>query len=156
MSSFRHQISLSSPEDTARLAKSFAGALAAGDTVLLEGPIGAGKSFFCRALIQELLDAPEDIPSPTFTIVQTYDGRDFPIWHCDLYRLTHPDEAWELGLDEAFENSLCLIEWPDRLGQETPENALWLNFASDGGDARKLTLSSNSDHWEKLREGLDA
>jgi len=102
--------------------------LNAGDVILLEGSIGAGKSFFARALILSLLTTPEDIPSPTFTLVQTYDAPKFDIWHCDLYRLTTPYEVQELGLEDAFEAALCLVEWPDRLGDLTPEDALVISL----------------------------
>ena len=90
--------------------------LRAGDCVLLEGPIGAGKTHFCRALIRARLGREEDVPSPTFTLVQTYDA-DVEIWHADLYRLSHPDEALELGLEDAFASAICLVEWPERLGE---------------------------------------
>src|SRR5210317_2389261 len=86
---------------TATLAARMAPLLAKGDTLLLEGDIGAGKSAFARALIRARLGRMEDVPSPTFTIVQTYEADDGDIWHCDLYRLTHPDEAFELGLEDA-------------------------------------------------------
>jgi tRNA threonylcarbamoyladenosine biosynthesis protein TsaE len=102
--------------------------LAPGDTILLSGEIGAGKSAFSRAVIRCNAGAEIDVPSPTFTLVQTYEFQDTEIWHCDLYRLTHPDEALELGLDEAFETAICLIEWPDRLGSDAPSNALTLHF----------------------------
>lgn len=153
---FSHQISLSSPEETETLAQRLAPYLCAGDTVLLEGPIGAGKSFFCRSIILSILADPEDVPSPTFTLVQVYDGPDFPIWHCDLYRLTHPDEAWELGLDEAFESALCLVEWPDRLAGQEPKDSLRLSFVSENGEARLLKIQSYSQRWSNLREVLNA
>ena len=112
---------------TANLARALAPHLRAGDTVLLEGQIGAGKTHFARALIQGFVV--EDVPSPTFTLVQTYDAPGFEIWHADLYRLTHPDEAVELGLTEAFESALCLVEWPERLGADRPSQALTLRFS---------------------------
>lgn len=112
--------------------------LIAGDTILLSGPVGAGKSFFCRALIRARTGTSEDIPSPTFTLVQTYPHTDGDIWHCDLYRLTDPDEVVELGLDEAFETAICLIEWPDRLGELRPQNALHLAFEANT-DGHRVT-----------------
>lgn len=113
---------------TAAFAGQIGANLMPGDTILLSGPVGAGKSFFCRALIRSRTGTTEDIPSPTFTLVQTYPHQDGDIWHCDLYRLTDADEVIELGLDEAFENAICLIEWPDRLGSLCPANALHLTF----------------------------
>jgi len=100
-----------------------------------------------RALIQSVQDIPEDVPSPTFTLVQTYDTRIGEIWHADLYRLTGPDEVIELGLEDAFETAVCLIEWPDRLGDLTPENGLTLDISVTGADARQITLASNDPTW---------
>ena len=116
--------------DTAALAGRIAPVLRPGDVILLEGPIGAGKSAFCRALIRARLGRMEDVPSPTFTLVQTYEDEGGDIWHCDLYRLTHPEEVFELGLEEAFANAICLIEWPDRLGTDAPADALRMRFAA--------------------------
>uniref|UniRef100_UPI004048B35A tRNA (adenosine(37)-N6)-threonylcarbamoyltransferase complex ATPase subunit type 1 TsaE n=1 Tax=Yoonia sp. TaxID=2212373 RepID=UPI004048B35A len=123
-------IALPSEADTVALATRIAPLLEIGDTLLLEGSIGAGKTAFARALIRARLGRLEDVPSPTFTLVQTYEDADGDIWHCDLYRLTHPDEALELGLDDALENAICLIEWPDRLGQAAPKHAATLAFTA--------------------------
>ena len=139
------------PDEDATIA--FAHALApqlrAGDVLLLEGDIGAGKSFFSRALIRARLGRMEDVPSPTFTLVQTYDDGEVEIWHCDLYRLSSPDEAIELGLDEAFETAICLIEWPDRLAELAPADALHLSFSA--GDAHTLTITAPDAWAERLR-----
>jgi tRNA threonylcarbamoyladenosine biosynthesis protein TsaE len=116
---------------TARLGQWFAAHLRAGDCLLLEGQIGAGKSHFARAFIQARLGRAEDVPSPTFTLVQSYQA-DVEIWHADLYRLSHPDEVLELGLDEAFDSAICLIEWPDRLGSLLPKGAMRLRFTLEG------------------------
>jgi tRNA threonylcarbamoyladenosine biosynthesis protein TsaE len=123
---------LPGPDDTARLGVWFAGKLRPGDVVLLCGDIGAGKTHFARALIQARLGRLEDVPSPTFTLVQTYDAGDTEIWHADLYRLTHPDEVAELGLEAAFDTAICLIEWPDRLGCMTPARAINLTLRTAG------------------------
>ena len=128
-------IHLAGEEDTDRLAQCLAPLLHGGDTILLEGSIGAGKTHFCRALIRARLGVAEDVPSPTFTLVQTYDA-DVEIWHADLYRLTHPDEARELGLDEAFEHAICLVEWPDRLGRDAPANAIRIRLVPQGAGRR--------------------
>lgn len=133
---------------TANLARRMAPLLGAGDVLALSGPIGAGKSFFARALIRARLNAvglDEDIPSPTFTLVQAYEAGDLEIWHSDLYRLTHADEVLELGLEDAFASALCLVEWPDRMGDSLPETALHIEFApGDRDDARTLRLWSRS------------
>lgn len=151
---------LASPEATERLAEALAENLAPGDTILLEGPIGAGKSHLCRAAIRHLLHREglvEDIPSPTFTLVQTYALARTEIWHADLYRLTDPGQIVELGLDEAFETAITFVEWPDRLGAATPRNALHVTLLADGDeDVRIASISATDPRWNKLRALLPA
>jgi len=134
---------LADPAATDALGRWLAQRLGPADVLLLEGPIGAGKTHVARALIQHRLAAAarsEDVPSPTFTLVQVYDDGAGEIWHADLYRLSHPQEVAELGLDEAFGTALCLIEWPDRLGSLTPPGALRLTLGDDG-DGRRAALT---------------
>jgi tRNA threonylcarbamoyladenosine biosynthesis protein TsaE len=111
-----------------------------GDVILLEGPIGAGKSCLARAFIRARLGPEEEVPSPTFTLVQVYEADGVEIWHADLYRLTHPDEVWELGLDDAFQTAICLVEWPDRLGEHVPPDALRLRLDA-AGEGRRAVIS---------------
>lgn len=146
------RLTLTSPDETARLAIHIAGALRPGDCLLLEGPIGAGKSHFARSLIQHLLGYAEDVPSPTFTLVQTYDTAAGEVWHSDLYRLTALDEVEELGLTEAFDDAICLIEWPDRLAELTPAGALTLSLSPDKDTeyARHLEFSWTDARWTPL------
>lgn len=137
----------------AGFAADVAALIRAGDTLLLSGQIGAGKSAFARGFIRAKLGRMEDVPSPTFTLVQTYESDEGEIWHCDLYRLSHPDEALELGLDEAFETAICLIEWPDRLGDAAPQDALELAFTA-GPTTHEVRVSGSAPWHERLR-GLD-
>lgn len=145
---------LTSSEETAQVAANLADRLAPGDTVLLNGSVGAGKTHFARHLIREILDAPEDIPSPTFTLVQTYDTRRGPLWHSDLYRIGATQEIEELGLLDAFESAICLVEWPDRLGDLRPADALdiWLHDGSDE-DARRLEARWQATKWSQKLAG---
>ena len=131
---------LPDPDATTGFAERMADLVAPGACLLLSGPIGAGKSHFARAFIRHRLGYLGDIPSPTFTLVQTYESPDEEIWHADLYRLTHPDEVAELGLDQAIGHAICLIEWPDRLGEMAPLDALHLTFASRP-EGRTVTLT---------------
>ena len=135
-----HSAYLPSEEDTANLGRWLAPRLQAGDCLLLEGPIGAGKSHLTRALIRARLGRMEDVPSPTFTLVQTYQA-DVEIWHADLYRLSHPDEVAELGLEDAFTQAICLIEWPDRLGYLLPPDAIRL-VLSNKHDGRVVEITA--------------
>jgi tRNA threonylcarbamoyladenosine biosynthesis protein TsaE len=150
-------IDLPDQSATETLARRMAPHLRAGDVLALSGAIGAGKSTFARALITARLadlGRAEDIPSPTFTLVQTYDAGETEIWHCDLYRLNGPEEVWELGLDAAFEAALCLIEWPDRLGADLPDDALHVTLTQGASEtARRMALHSHAVAWRtRLRD----
>jgi tRNA threonylcarbamoyladenosine biosynthesis protein TsaE len=111
-------------DSTARLGAAIARALQAGEAVCLSGPLGAGKSTLARGLVRALTQPDEDVPSPTFTLVQFYEGPQFPVAHFDLYRLTRAEEAYELGLDEALEDGAAVIEWPQRLEGRLPADRL--------------------------------
>jgi len=111
-------------EATRRLGEELAVRLRPGDAVCLSGGLGAGKSTLARAVIRALTSPGEDVPSPTFTLVQAYDGQAFPIAHFDLYRLEAAAEAAELGLDDALDVGAALIEWPERLGNALPRDRL--------------------------------
>lgn len=111
------KIVLADEAATTRLGAAIAPLLAAGEAVTLGGPLGMGKSTLARGLIRALAGPDEDVPSPTFTLVQFYETSP-PIAHFDLYRLTRPEEAYEIGLDEALDVGAVLIEWPERLGDE--------------------------------------
>lgn len=135
-------MTLADADATARLGRYLAARLGAGDTLLLSGPVGAGKSHLARALIRARLGTEVEVPSPTFTLVQTYeDAVGQEIWHADLYRLSHPDEVFELGLEAAFATALCLVEWPDRLGSALPPRAHHLRLSYEG-EGRIVQLTS--------------
>lgn len=156
---FSTSLFLADDDATTGLGQRIAPCLRAGDCLLLNGPIGAGKTHFARAVIQTRLAAAgrlEDVPSPTFTLVQTYDDGICDIWHADLYRLSNADEVMELGLDDALSDAITLIEWPDRLGM-TPDAALHLDFRAEG-DGRTVTLTSDTGEWSdrlRLKETAD-
>ena len=118
-------------------------ALRAGDTVALIGGLGAGKTTLARGLVQSLLPH-EIVPSPTYTLVQTYDFPEFTLWHCDLYRLEHPDEAYELGLIDAMGEEVCLLEWPDRLGDLLPDEACLLYTSPSPRDRTRSRMPSSA------------
>ncbi len=109
-----------SEEETAEIARAFARTLKKGDVVAFYGALGAGKTTFIRGIIQSLTTPDADVPSPTFTLLQTYDAPRFPIYHFDMYRLKNPNEAYELGIEDAFADGVSLIEWPERVASLLP------------------------------------
>ena len=151
----RAEITTNSLRDTERVAAKVASHVAAPAVLLLEGDIGAGKSAFARAFLRAIGVTDQDIPSPTFTLVQTYESSTGTLWHSDLYRLTDPDEVDELGLLDAFETSVCLVEWPDRLADACPQDALVFRLTpGTHDDARNITLTSTNTRWRSLFKAL--
>ena len=134
---------------TARLAGRLAALLRPGDVVALHGGLGVGKTSLARATIRALGDNAEVVPSPTFTLVQTYDLPEFTLWHFDLFRLKSPQDAFELDIEEAFASGVSLIEWPDRLGQWLPLARLdiALSFAGSG---RRATIAGHGDWMAEI------
>ncbi len=125
--------------------------LKTGDCLALTGDLGAGKTTLVRGLIQSFTHG-EEVPSPTYTLVQTYELPHYELWHCDLYRLKSPDEAFELGLIDAFDEAVCVLEWPDKIGPYLPEDALTIEikFLAEG---REIILGGD---WPSLDMfGLD-
>jgi tRNA threonylcarbamoyladenosine biosynthesis protein TsaE len=137
------KIELATPEATERLGGRIARLLKTGDAVLLRGELGAGKSTLARGLVRALTSPDEDVPSPTFTLVQAYEGPGFSIAHLDLYRLSGPDEVYELGFDEALEEGAVLVEWPQRLGARLPPDRLDIQLSlreTGGPEAGRLAV----------------
>lgn len=131
---------------TARLGEAVSRTLRTGEAVCLTGPLGAGKSTLARALVRALTTPDEDVPSPTFTLVQFYETAAFPLAHFDLYRLNSPDEAWEIGLDEALDEGAAVIEWPQRLEGRLPRDRLDIDIVFDG-EGRRARLTAHG-AWE--------
>ena len=148
-------LTLGSPAATEALARAIAPHLGPGDMVGLSGGLGAGKSTFARALIAARLAAlgrAEDIPSPSYTLVQTYDLDGVELWHADLYRLASPAETAELGLEDAFASAITVVEWAERLGPLLPDRRLTieLGFVPGAPDARRAAVSATGPGWDWL------
>ncbi len=135
-----------SPEEMTAIASRMAPLLRPHDVILLKGDLGTGKSTFARALIQALCGPHTEVPSPTFTLVQTYETALFTLWHFDLYRLKDPEEIYELGLEEAYGRGVSLIEWPERLGGFLPQESLEIEFTY-GNDETERVLTFRG--WNK-------
>lgn len=147
------EFSLALPDEraTARFGAALARRLKAGDVVGLSGPLGVGKTTLARSIITALTGGGE-APSPTFTLVETYEAPEFPLFHFDLYRLEKADEVWELGFEDALDG-VCLIEWPERIGRLLPEDALAVGLQMDGGARRVLVRGSAG--WPARLSGLN-
>ncbi|MBX5472520.1 MAG: tRNA (adenosine(37)-N6)-threonylcarbamoyltransferase complex ATPase subunit type 1 TsaE [Acetobacteraceae bacterium] len=145
------ELELSSLAETQRLAERLARLLKRGDLVLLEGPLGAGKTEFARALLRAMTENPRlEVPSPSFSLVLSYETKRGPVHHFDLWRLSGPEELAELGFADALRD-IVLVEWPDRLGPMEPKNALRISFAISGESARRARLSG----WDARLQSID-
>jgi len=147
-------------EETEQFAAALASRAKPGDLFALTGDLGAGKSTFARAFIRAAVDdVHAEVPSPTFTLVQSYDGS-FDIHHADLYRLEGPEDVYELGLDEERGDAVLLVEWPDRMPVDWWKDALEIRLMRDGAvteagdEARRMVFSGNPGRWQRLLEGL--
>ena len=149
---------------TVRLAQSVAALAQPGDVIALFGELGSGKTAFARAFINALpapdgtapasgSATPEEVPSPTFTLLQTYERAPAPVWHFDLYRVARPDEAYELGFEEALDGGITLIEWAERLGPLLPAKRLEIRFDfAERADARRAALIGTGSWDRRLRD----
>ncbi|MEK9754495.1 MAG: tRNA (adenosine(37)-N6)-threonylcarbamoyltransferase complex ATPase subunit type 1 TsaE [Rhodospirillaceae bacterium] len=141
---------------TGRLAARIAERAGPGDVIALLGGLGAGKTSFARAFIRHLADADEEVPSPTFTLLQTYPSRAGDIYHFDLYRIEDADEALELGIEEAFSDGITLIEWAERLEDLLPADRLDVRLeAGTRPESRRATLTGHGRWMAKLAESID-
>lgn len=129
-----------SEDETAALARKIAAGAKPGDVFLLEGTLGAGKSVFARGFVRALTGADTDVPSPTFTLVQTYDTAKGTLYHFDLYRLEDPEEIYEIGWEEALSGGIALVEWPERLGPHTPPKARRITIDITEKESRRISI----------------
>lgn len=155
------EICLDLPDEmaTRHLARKLAPLMGKGDVVTLWGDLGSGKTSFARALIRALPAPPgvqgedEEVPSPTFTLVQTYARLPADVWHFDLYRVDRPEDVQELGLEDALAEGITLVEWPERMGPLLPPDRLDLRLAfSDEGHTRRATLVGHGSWGRRLAE----
>lgn len=129
-------------QETANIAGEFAASLKKGQVIGLYGDLGVGKSVFCRALIQTALkDTNLNVPSPTFSLVQTYETEAFEIWHFDLYRVEDMEEIYEIGWEEALADGVSLIEWPERIEPLLPSDTIKITFEELDETSRKIIIS---------------
>lgn len=140
-------------QDTINLGKNLAHLARKGDSFLLFGTLGMGKSVLSRAFIQELTQATE-VPSPTFTLVQIYDADDFEIHHYDLYRLKSAEEIFELGMEEALYQAVTLIEWPEKMGGYLPKNSFIIEI-TPWEDGRRITITSQNPEKQQRLQSLE-
>ena len=136
---------------TDALAGSLAPLLKAKDVLLLRGDLGAGKTTFARALLRAMGVA-DDVPSPTFTLMQVYETPALHVYHFDLYRLKNPQEMEEIGFDDACADGLVLVEWPERAEAYMPRDRLDLQFTTDAQNSRQVTFVPHGVWTEKLKD----
>ncbi len=157
------EICLDLPDEmaTRHLVRKLAPLMGKGDVVALWGDLGSGKTSFARALIRALPAPPggqgedEEVPSPTFTLVQTYARLPADVWHFDLYRVDRPEDVHELGLEDALAEGITLVEWPERMGPLLPPDRLDLRLAfNDEGHARRATLVGHGSWGRRLAEAF--
>jgi len=146
-------INLADEDATLTLARDLARITGVGDILALRGELGTGKTAFARAFITARRGEATEVPSPTFTLVQTYDDGQAAIYHFDLFRLTKPDEALELGIEDAFADGITLIEWPERLESLLPDRRLEIDFFyGETPEARIAWINGGADWTARLAE----
>jgi len=157
------QLHLTDEIATARLAEVLAAAARGGDVLALSGTLGSGKTVFARAFIRARAGlagapSPDEIVSPTFTLVQVYDWGEAAVapavWHFDLYRLRSPEEAWELAIEDAFTDGISLIEWPDRIGGLLPADRLEIALSSGEGPTSRRACVRGRGGWHARLDAL--
>jgi tRNA threonylcarbamoyladenosine biosynthesis protein TsaE len=147
-------ITIELPDETATagLAARLAALARPGDVIALKGELGAGKTTLARGFIAARGGG--HVPSPTFTLVQLYELPEAAIWHFDCYRLRNPDEAWELGIEDAFGDAISLIEWPERMGPLVPPRRLEITLLIGAKPNARRALIDPGPSWEARAAGL--
>ena len=149
-------LSLKNLRKTEAFAQTLSKMAESGDVLLLFGDLGVGKTAFARAFINQMMGAQTEVPSPTFTLVQMYETPKATLWHFDLYRLKTVEEVWELGFEEALEDGISIIEWPERLGGMRFPHTLELHFQNEGSEDEERTVTIHpTGRWIHKLEGLD-
>jgi tRNA threonylcarbamoyl adenosine modification protein YjeE len=136
---------------TDALGARIAASVAIGDAIALQGDLGAGKTTLARAILRAL-GVTENVPSPTFTLVQSYETARLTVRHFDLYRIVESSELDELGIDEALDDGVALIEWPERAGARLPNDALHVALAATGQGRRARV--SGPRRWAEAFAGM--
>ena len=154
----QHNIVLADEAATVRLAGRLAAGAEPGDVIALSGVLGSGKTVFARAFINARTATPEEVPSPTFTLVQEYEfpggGEGIRVFHFDLFRIEDAEETFELGMDDAFQAGISLIEWPERMQGHLPDDRLEITLAQ-GEDAGVRTADMQGlGSWEPRLEEI--
>jgi tRNA threonylcarbamoyladenosine biosynthesis protein TsaE len=149
------RIELENEQATAGLATALSGIAGAGDVIALKGDLGAGKTAFARAFIRALCGPDTEVPSPTFTLVQSYDSKSGgSLFHFDLYRLESPEEALQLDIDDAFAEGISLIEWPEKLGGLLPRGHLEVALAYGNSENQRVCVITGDDAWNARLAGV--
>ena len=145
---------LASETDTVNWGQRLSSIAKKGDVFALYGTLGMGKSVLARAFVQKLCGL-QDVPSPTFTLLQNYEAPDFEVFHFDLYRIKSAEEIFEIGVEEAIYSGVSLIEWPEKMGGYLPRDVFKVElFPQDGG--RRLQISAVSgDKKQRLQQLLE-
>lgn len=145
-----------SPEQTMALGRKLGELMSSGNVICVYGNLGAGKTYFAKGLALGL-GISEHVTSPTFTIINEYEGR-IPFYHVDAYRLTEEEEAYELGLEEyLYGRGVTLIEWPERVNSLLPDEylQLFISLSNEGDDVRVLEFQAKGQSYEKLIKELE-
>lgn len=150
MSGIKTSIILDDEAATSALGTALAGVLRTGDAVLLSGPLGAGKTVLARAILRAL-GVTDRVPSPTFTLVQSYETQNLNVQHFDLYRIERENELLELGLQDALNDGAIIVEWPEHAFGQLPDSGLKIELCPWDGDARRARLAGG-DRWASILE----